>query len=136
MYCKGAVKMYRHITQRSQIHSDFESRRAPPARIIAAPDTHRGSIMKATKLFVLSVASSLLLGAVAQAQDAAPPAQVTVAKVVYEGTDAQGRVVRLTIPNVSVATFVRVSQDPNRPRYPGLHWTSQIGTGSAASLER
>jgi hypothetical protein len=91
--------------------------------------------MKATKLFVLSAASSLLLGAVAQAQDAAPPSQTTVAKVVYEGTDAQGRVVRLTIPNVSVATLVRVSQDANRPRYPELHWTSKIGTGSAASLE-
>jgi hypothetical protein len=92
--------------------------------------------MKGVKLFVLSAASSLLLGAVAQAQDAAPPRQAAGAKVVYEGTDAQGRVVRLTIPDVGVETLARVSQDASRPRYPELHWTARIGTGSAASLER
>jgi hypothetical protein len=92
--------------------------------------------MKSVKLFVLSAASSLLLGAVAQAQDAAPPRQAAVAKVVYEGTDAQGRVVRLTIPGVSVETLVRVSQDTGRPHYPELHWSARIGTGTAASLER
>jgi hypothetical protein len=92
--------------------------------------------MRAAKMFILSAASSLLLGAVAHAEDSTRTNQTVGAKAEYEGTDAQGRIVRLTIPDISVATLARVSPDANHPHHAELHWTARIGTGTAASFER
>ena len=54
---------------------------------------------------------------------------------VYEGVDERGRIVRLTVPDVTVETFDRVSQ-PKAASYPKLHWTALIGTGTAAEHEK
>jgi hypothetical protein len=64
--------------------------------------------MRSAKLFTVSVAASLLLGAVAHASDA---------------------------PGLpwNLGSFQRVSA-VGAQQYPGLHWTSVIGTGTAASL--
>jgi hypothetical protein len=42
----------------------------------------------------------------------------------------------LTIADIDVPEFVRVSSDASHTRYPELHWSSQIGAGKAASLEQ
>jgi hypothetical protein len=54
---------------------------------------------------------------------------------VYQGTDPRGRLVQLTISDIDVPEFVRISPDAGHTRYPQLHWSSQIGAGKAASLE-
>jgi hypothetical protein len=66
--------------------------------------------MRSTKLFTVSVAASFLLGAVAHASEA---------------------------PGLpwNVGGFQRVSVVGTQ-NYPGLHWTSGIGMGTAASLGR
>jgi hypothetical protein len=66
--------------------------------------------MRSAKLFTVSVAASLLLGAVAHASDA---------------------------PGLpwNVGSFQRVSA-VEAQQYPVPHWTSKIGTGTAASLGR
>jgi hypothetical protein len=92
--------------------------------------------MQAAKMFMLSAASSLLLGAVAHAEDSTRTNRTVDVKAEYEGTDAQGRSVRLTIPDIGVATLVWVSPDANHPHRAELHWTARIGTGTAASFER
>jgi len=82
--------------------------------------------MRATKLFTVSVATSLLLGAVAHASDAAS---------VGEGSARISEVVTGTGLPWNVETFQRVS--PAGAQYdPELPWTSAIGTGTAAALER
>jgi hypothetical protein len=70
--------------------------------------------MWVTKLFTVSVGASLLLGAVAHASDAAG---VGEARLPW-----------------NVETFQRVL--PAEAQYPELVWTSAIGTGTAAALER
>jgi hypothetical protein len=82
--------------------------------------------MRATKLFTVSVATSLLLGAVAHASDAAG---------VSEGSARISEVVTGTSLPWNVETSQRVS--PARAQNdPEPHWTSAIGTGTAAALER
>jgi hypothetical protein len=90
--------------------------------------------MQARKLLLLPAAASLLLGAIAHADDASRSTDGNASKAVYEGEDAQGRVVRLTISDISVETFNRVSP-PKAVRYPEPHWSSRIGTGTAADSE-
>lgn len=81
--------------------------------------------MRPTRLLTLSAVAALLAVPVAHAGD-------TCHDATYEGADARGRIVRLTVPETSVVTFNRVS--PQHPPQP--HWTSRIGTGTAAALER
>jgi len=66
--------------------------------------------MRSARLFTVSVAASLLLGTVAHASDA---------------------------PGLpwNVGSFQRVAAIESQD-YPGLHWTSVIGTGTAASVGR
>jgi hypothetical protein len=79
--------------------------------------------MRVTKLFTVSVAASLLLSAVANASDAAG---------VGEGGARRSEVVTGTgLP----WNLQRVSP-AGAQSYPELHWTSAIGTGTAAALER
>src|ERR1700730_2289343 len=90
--------------------------------------------MRAIKMFMLSTAASLLLlAAVALEEDSSRSAEGNAGKAVYEGLDTQGRVVRLTVSDARVETFERVS--PLKVRhYPEPHWTSRIGTGTAAEI--
>jgi hypothetical protein len=88
-----------------------------------------------SSLLVAAVAASLV-ATVAQADGIAQAPSDTVAhRAVYQGTDAQGRVVQLTIADIGVPTLVRIVPEPNHTRSPELHWSSQIGTGQASSLE-
>jgi hypothetical protein len=99
--------------------------------------------MKLNASFLLTAAgSTLLAAAAAHADGVVPPAGDAAAgrsinqgdtrgRAVYQGTDSKGRSVQLAITDVGVPTFVRISDHT-----PDLHWTSKIGTGQAASLER
>jgi hypothetical protein len=82
--------------------------------------------MRATKLFTASIATSLLLGAVAHASDAAG---------VGEGSPRTSEVVTGTgLPwNAEASQQVPPAGAQDDP---GLNWTSAIGTGTAAALER
>ena len=91
--------------------------------------------MQVFKMLMLSTATSLFLAAVAHAEDRPRSAEVNAGKAVYQGLDAQGRVVRLTVSDARVETFERVSP-PKVRHYPEPHWTSRIGTGTAAEGER
>ena len=83
----------------------------------------------------LAVAASVLFGTMAQAGDSGPPVDKPMSKAVYEGVDAQGRLIRLTISDLEVATFSRVHPE-SPPEHTVPHWTSLIGTGTAAQAER
>jgi hypothetical protein len=93
--------------------------------------------MKVIKSLVLAAASTLVLAAVAHAEDSAAVSDAAAhrAVYVYEGRDGQGKIVRLTMLDVSFPAFVRVSQNADATRYPQLDWTSKIGTGMASSLK-
>jgi hypothetical protein len=82
--------------------------------------------MRAVKLFTVSVAASLLLGAAAHASDAAG---------ISEGSARKSDVVQGASLPWNVETFQRVSP-AGAQHYPELHWTSAIGTGTAAALQR
>jgi hypothetical protein len=87
------------------------------------------------RTYLLVAASSLFIAALVRAD---PPTQApspTTVNAVYEGLDDQGRVVRLTLPDVRVETFERVSP-PATKRYPEPHWSARFGTGGASALER
>ena len=81
--------------------------------------------MRTTRLFTVSVATSLLLGAVAHASDAAS---------VSEGSAGISEVVTGTgLPwNVETSQGVSPAGAQNDPE---PHWTSAIGTGTAAAAE-
>jgi hypothetical protein len=53
----------------------------------------------------LLVVAALQLGNFAYADDATCPADGTASSIVYEGKDTQGEIVRLTTPDVSVASI-------------------------------
>ena len=80
--------------------------------------------MRAIKLFTVSVATSLLLGAVAHASDAAG---------VGEGSARAEVVTGAGLP-WNVETFQRVSP-AGAQHDPEPDWTSAIGTGTAAAFE-
>jgi len=91
--------------------------------------------MRVAKQVVLWAVAGVLPSVGVPAEDPDRPIEGVVAKVVYEGVDAQGRVVRLTMSDVRVEVFRQVSPPPAE-RHPEPHWTSRIGTGTAAALER
>jgi hypothetical protein len=91
--------------------------------------------MRAINMFMLSTAASLVLATVAHAADTSRSAEKNAGKAVYEGLDAQGRIVRLTVSDARVETFERVSP-PKVRHYPQPHWTSRIGTGTATEVGR
>lgn len=90
--------------------------------------------MRAIKMFMVSTGASLILAA-AHAEDPSQVAAGNAGKAVYEGLNAQGEIVRLTVSDARVETFERVSP-PKVRHYPEPHWTSRIGTGTGAELER
>ena len=91
--------------------------------------------MRSIKMFMLSTAASFFLVTAVHAEDSSRSAGGNAGKAVYEGLDAQGRVVRLTVSDARVEIFERVSP-PKVRHYPEPHWTSRIGTGTAAEVER
>jgi hypothetical protein len=99
--------------------------------------------MRYLKLQLLGAATAVLLNSVVHAEDApksatasaAVLASAPAAKGVYEGLDANGKVVRLTITDVGVDTFQRVAPSPAK-HYPQLHWSARFGTGTAAAAQR
>jgi major membrane immunogen (membrane-anchored lipoprotein) len=90
--------------------------------------------MKRNTVLVLS-AAAMLLSAVGSQADTASTAPDSRGQAVYQGQDAQGRIVQLTIADIGVPKLVRVTPAADQVRYPELPWTSRIGTGKAASLE-
>jgi hypothetical protein len=87
--------------------------------------------MKAiSRLLSLSLAALAVSGTV-HAQDVVAP-KTAEAKTIYEGLDAQGQIVRVTISKSAGAQPVSVSS--HVPQYPELHWTAHIGSGTAATI--
>jgi hypothetical protein len=80
--------------------------------------------MRAIKLFTVSVATSLLLGAVAQAADAAGFGEGSARAEVVTGTGLPW--------NVETSQRVAPAGAQDNPE---LDWTSAIGTGTAAAVE-
>jgi hypothetical protein len=79
------------------------------------------------QILALSVAA-LAFGGTLYAQDAQSGG--TEVKTVYQGFDAQGRIVKVTVTRPEGAPAVIVTT----PSSPTLHWTAQIGSGTAASI--
>ena len=82
--------------------------------------------MRTIKIFTTSITASLLLGAVAHAADASGGG---------DGSARKSEVVKAPSLPWNVETFQRVSLATSQ-HYPEPHWTSAIGTGTAAALER
>jgi hypothetical protein len=89
--------------------------------------------MKTMTVLLLSSMAALASAQYAQADEASAASDQHAAHEVYQGIDAEGRRVRLTIAEGGPELFVRVDR---RPALPAPHWTSLIGTGAAASVER
>lgn len=79
------------------------------------------------RILALSIAA-LAAGSTAYAQDVQPKASDI--KTVYEGLDAQGRIIKVTVTSPEGAPSVAITA----PSTPALHWTAHIGSGNAASL--
>jgi hypothetical protein len=83
----------------------------------------------------LAAVASVLFSALTQAGESGPAVSDTMSKAIYEGVDANGRLIRLTIADVNVEAFSRVRPE-DRPEHAAAHWTHLIGTGTAAQAER
>ncbi|HEY0340416.1 MAG TPA: hypothetical protein VGC34_06400 [Steroidobacteraceae bacterium] len=81
--------------------------------------------------FLAASLTALLVSGTVYAHDAAPKAS-SDATTIYEGLDAQGQIVRVTISKSTDAQPVAVSS--HVPRYPELNWTAHIGSGTAATI--
>jgi hypothetical protein len=95
--------------------------------------------MNATTRFLATAFTALALSGAAYAEDALPQATVTStaaaaspARTIYEGVDAQGQIVRVTISKSTDSQSVVVSS--HAQQYPELNWTARIGSGTAATI--
>jgi hypothetical protein len=86
--------------------------------------------MKATTRFLAATFTALALSGAVYAEDALPQAPAS-GRTIYEGVDAQGQIVRVTISKSTGAQSVVVSS--HTPQYPELNWTARIGSGTAAT---
>ncbi len=88
-------------------------------------------------LLGVSTLAVLALGAYAQADEISSTSEQQTAQAspqaVYEGVDADGRPFKLTLSNGGPQLLVRVDR---AAALAAPHWTSLIGTGAAASVER
>jgi hypothetical protein len=89
--------------------------------------------MKTMTVLMLASMAALASAQYAQAEEASVATDQHAAHEVYEGVDAEGRRVKLTISEGGPEVFVRLDR---RPALPQAHWTALIGTGAAASVER
>ena len=78
------------------------------------------------RLLALSIAA-LACGSTVYAQDGQPKGSEV--RTVYQGLDAQGRIVKVTVTSPDGSPVVAVATQPS----PELHWTAHIGSGTAAS---
>jgi hypothetical protein len=92
--------------------------------------------MRTTCIYLFTLAASLLAGAAAHAEKVEQPTARCEGKVIYEGGADDGTVVRLTIPDLRVETFARLSQPSRSRRMASPHWSSLIGTGAGAEAAR
>jgi hypothetical protein len=74
-------------------------------------------------------------GSISQADQVEQPAKGCEDKAVYEGLDDKGRVVRLTLSDLHVQAFERVTP-PSAAGHSEPHCSSLFGTGTAAEAER
>jgi hypothetical protein len=93
--------------------------------------------MSATTRFLTAAFTALALSGAAYAEDALPQATAAAAaspsaRTIYEGVDAQGQVVRVTISKSTDSHSVVVSS--HAQQYPELNWTARIGSGTAATI--
>jgi hypothetical protein len=97
--------------------------------------------MSATTRFLTAAFTALAVSGAAYAEDALPQATTTVAvaaspnasaRTIYEGVDAQGQIVRVTISRSTDSQSVVVSS--HAQQYPELNWTARIGSGTAATI--
>ena len=87
--------------------------------------------MNATTRFLAAAFTTIALSGAAYAEDALPQTAAS-ARTIYEGVDAQGQIVRVTISKSTGAQAVVVSSDAQQ--YPELNWTARIGSGAAATI--
>ena len=89
--------------------------------------------MKATTRFLAAAFAALAVSATVYAEDALPQTPANAgARTIYEGVDAQGQIVRVTISKPTGVQSVVVSS--HAPQYPELNWTARIGSGTAATI--
>jgi hypothetical protein len=79
------------------------------------------------RILALSI-TALACGGTVYAQDA--PTKGSEVRTVYQGLDAQGRIVKVTVSSAGGDPAVAVAT----PASPELHWTAHIGSGTAASI--
>ena len=89
--------------------------------------------MRLMTVLVLSSVAALAAGKSARAENATPTAGQHLADAVYQGVNADGKRVKLTISESGPEVLFRVDRQPALPE---PHWTALIGTGTAASIER
>ena len=87
--------------------------------------------MKTTTRFLATAFTALALTGAAYAEDALPQTPAS-ARTIYEGVDAQGQIVRVTISKSTDSQPVVVSS--HAQQYPELNWTARIGSGTAATI--
>lgn len=96
--------------------------------------------MKTSRTYLFTIAVSFLAAAIAQAEEVGQPAAKcesnAESKAIYEGGADNGTVVRLTIPDLKVETFARLSPPSRSSRIASPHWSSLIGTGTGAEAAR
>jgi hypothetical protein len=92
--------------------------------------------MKTTHWLLPVVATAFFVGAAAQAADRTQEkTDSPQGRALYRGTDPTGRIVQLSVADIGVPEYVRISTDASHARSPELHWSAKFGTGNAASLE-
>ena len=91
--------------------------------------------MKTTQIYMLAIAASFLGGSISHADEVGQRAEGRKNQAVYEGLDDRGRVVRLTISDLHVETFERITA-LSVAGHSEPHWSSLFGTGAAAEAER
>jgi len=80
------------------------------------------------RILALSITALAFGGGTVYAQDEqSKGSEVTT---VYQGLDAQGRIVKVTVTNREGTPVVTTAT----PSSPELHWTAHIGSGTAASI--
>jgi hypothetical protein len=134
----------------SQDSQDFESVARCERAIVASIESHTPnhthrtirivtegeSNMNATTRFLATAFATLAVSGAAYAENALPQATATAAspnaRTIYEGVDAQGQIVRVTISKSTGAQSVVVSS--HTQQYPELNWTAHISSGTAATI--
>jgi hypothetical protein len=84
--------------------------------------------VKVIRTGAFAIAASLLAAAIAHSEEAPDRTGPCDSKAIYAGVDDSGRVLRLTISDLRVDTWRRLS---SRPSSAEPHWTALIGTGRA-----